>query len=222
MATVPDSSLEAGLAALKQGDYSTAIAHLEAICQTQQNQPSQVKAQMGLVVAYEHTGETSRALALCQTLSNSTNHKVREWAVRNHAELTNRYLEATTTAPENDVTGFVAFDSQPVKSQKSKVSTQESEKSPLLPCSPTPPSLQWRQAGRAKRWTPLALNLIPLWLLQFGTATLLFWLIRELLKFIMAGTNTLLVKLPYLEPFQLFYRDPTQFVLLTLGIMLIL
>ena len=77
-------------------------------------------------------------------------------------------------------------------------------------------------AGRAKRWTLAPVNLLPLWLLQFGTATLLFWLIRELLKFALAGTNTLLVKLPYLEPFQLFYRDPTQFVLLTLGILLIL
>ncbi len=82
---------------------------------------------------------------------------------------------------------------------------------------------KWEQAGRAKRWQPLSpVNLTPFWLLQIGTAIALFWLIRELLKFVMAFTNQLLVKLPYLEPFQPFYRDPTQFVLITLGILLTL
>jgi len=82
---------------------------------------------------------------------------------------------------------------------------------------------QWRQAGRAKRWQALSVvNFIPFWLLQFGTAIALFWLLRELIKFAMAFTNDLLVKLPYLEPFQPFYRDPTQSILLTLGILIIL
>lgn len=78
-----------------------------------------------------------------------------------------------------------------------------------------------RQAGRARRWQPSReLNLIPFWLLQAGTATLLFWVIRELLKFAMGFTNELLVKLPYLEPFQLLYRDPTQFILLALSLLI--
>ena len=82
-------------------------------------------------------------------------------------------------------------------------------------------SFGWHQAGRARRWQPLGtVNLIPFWLLQIGTATLLFWVIRELLKFAMALTNDLLVKLPYLEPFQPFYKDPTQSILLTLLLLL--
>lgn len=85
----------------------------------------------------------------------------------------------------------------------------------------SPQSFHWRQAGRAKRWPLLnPVNLIPLWLLQLGTALSLFWLIDQLVKLAMAFTNDLLVKLPYLEPFQPFYSDPTPFVLLTLGIML--
>lgn len=183
MDSVPDLSLEAGLAALKQGDCPGAIAHLELVCQTQLNQSAQVRAQMGLVVAYERTGEISRAIALCQTLTKSPNPQVREWAIRNQAELTNRY-PAGSTSPK------------------------------------TPHSFHWRQAGRAKRWQPLsAVNLTPMRLLQAGTAITLFWLIRELLKFAMGLTNDLLVKLPYLEPFQPFYRDPTQFLLVTLGIL---
>lgn len=82
-------------------------------------------------------------------------------------------------------------------------------------------SFDWHQAGRARRWQPLGtVNLIPFWLLQIGTATLLFWVMCELFKFAMAFTNNLLVKLPYLEPFQLFYKDPTQSILLTLLLLL--
>jgi Zn-dependent protease with chaperone function len=229
MASVPDSSLEAGLAALKQGDYPTAIAHLEVVCQTQRNQTSQIKAETGLVVAYERIGEISRAIALCQILSNSSNPQVREWAVCKQAELKNRYpveQAADSTAPESDLTGFVAFDNPPSADKNTRRQKNKETKDRInnISAPPAPQSLhlsQWRQAGRAKRWQTLSpVNLIPLWLLQFGTAIALFWLIRELLKFVMAFTNALLVKLPYLEPFQLFYRDPTQFVLFTLGVLL--
>ncbi len=88
---------------------------------------------------------------------------------------------------------------------------------PKLPPAAKEQSFDWRQAGRAKRWPPLnTVNLIPFWLLQLGTATLLFWVICELVKFAMAFTNDLLVKLPYLQPFQPFYNDPTQSLLLAL------
>jgi len=86
-----------------------------------------------------------------------------------------------------------------------------------------PFSLTWRQAGRAKRWSAFpAVNSIPFWSLQCGSAIALFWLMRHLLKFAMAFTNDLLVKLPYLEPLQTFYRDPTQSLLLTLLLLLCL
>lgn len=258
MASIPNSSLKAGLAALRSGDYPTAIAHLESICQIQ-HQTSRLKAQMGLVVAYENTGEINRALALCQILTNSSNPQVKEWAVRHLTQLTNRYPSAGRS--ESNITGFVAFDTLPVRDQeddKGNLSPnslleakediakkrQEEDKGNLSPNSlleakeniakkgqeedkenysiSLPPHFQWRQAGRAKRWKPLSpVTLIPFWLLQFGSATLLFWLIRELLKLAMAFTNALLVKLPYLEPLQIFYNDPTQFVLLTLGILLV-
>jgi hypothetical protein len=43
---------------------------------------------------------------------------------------------------------------------------EDKENYPISP----PPHLQWRQAGRAKRWQPLSpVNLIPFWLLQFGS-----------------------------------------------------
>ena len=241
MASVPDSSLEAGLAALKRGDYPNAIARLEAVCQTQSNQTAKIRAQMGLVVAYGRSGEPNRAIALCQVLSKHTNPQVREWATRNRADLTSSSVEEISTAA--DITGFVPFDSTLGMPEAEEAEERKSRKphggkvlpsdlkrptaiSPLTPTPPAPPAPsappapplpKWRQAERAKRWQPLkSVNLTPFWLLQAGTVVLLFWAVCELLKFAMALTNNLLVKLPYLEPIQLFYRDPTQLVLLTL------
>src|SRR4028118_518002 len=61
-------SLEAGLAALKQQDYPTAIALLEPLTQTAANGPSGIRAQMGLVAAYKATGNLKKAIALCSSL----------------------------------------------------------------------------------------------------------------------------------------------------------
>ena len=63
MSPVPDPSptaqdfpnLEAGLAALQQGDYKTAIAQLESIPLLPEHALT-AKAQMGLVAAYARTG----------------------------------------------------------------------------------------------------------------------------------------------------------------------
>lgn len=219
MASVSDSSLNIGLAALVQGDYPTAIAHLEAVCQIQSNQTARVRAQMGLVVAYERSGQISRAIALCQTLSKSTDPQVTEWAAHLQAELTKRHTpdRSPGSTAQADVTGFVSFDRQPL---------------PKVSGVSIPDRASYKTAA-TKKTIPHSVtcvfnpnenrhNLIPLWLLQAGTTTLLFWLLRELLKVAMAFTNELLVNLPYLEPFQAFYRDPTQFVLLTLGILTLL
>lgn len=218
MASVGDSSLNVGLAALVQGDYPTAIAHLEAVCQTQSNQTARVRAQMGLVVAYERTGQISRAIALCQTLSKSTDPQVTDWAAHLQAELTRHTPDrAAGSTAQEDVTGFVSFDRQPLP-KVSGVSLPNRDSYKTAATKKTIP----HSVTRVFNPNENRYNLIPLWLLQAGTTTLLFWLIRELLKVAMAFTNDLLVNLPYLEPFQAFYRDPTQFVLLTLGILTIL
>lgn len=128
-------SLETGLAALKQGDYSAAITHLEGICEIELHEPSILRAQMGLVVAYEHIGNTEKAIALCQTLNKSDKSQVKQWATRTLAGLQARLSQkksapAQTLQPSNptrvqsspaptaseatvDPTGFVPLDNQP-------------------------------------------------------------------------------------------------------------
>ncbi|MEG4072409.1 zinc metalloprotease HtpX [Microcoleus sp. Pol14C2] len=108
-------SLEAGLAALKARDYDRAIALLESVTQTAANQPSGIRAQMGLVAAYKATGNVKKAIALCSSLAKSPNSQVKTWADRALTELTPppppkppaNKSKSAETPPE---TGFVAFD----------------------------------------------------------------------------------------------------------------
>jgi len=102
-------SLEAGLAALKQKDYQSAIALLESVTQSAANQPPGIRAQMGLVAAYKATGNLKSAIALCTSLSKNPNPQVKAWADRTLKELTPpRPPKPPETPPK---TGFVAFDS---------------------------------------------------------------------------------------------------------------
>jgi Zn-dependent protease with chaperone function len=270
-----ESSLEAGLVALKQGNYQTAIAQLEPTASNQENGTASLQAQVGLVMAYARSGEAPKAIALCQNLTKSNHPQVQEWATRALEHLTKRKQRSIESKEsKNSKTGFVSFDNSrpgspplnaaleqkpkdlPVEETKSHdISppvSPSSLKAPVVPEKPkeTIPQtksheisptaslsgfmgsvgrtqaklfgvIYWRQAKRAKAWQPLRkLNLIPLRLLAAGTFIALFWVIREMLKLAMGLTNQILVKLPFLEPLQLFYRDPTPLLLLVLAILI--
>ncbi|MDZ8186358.1 MAG: M48 family metalloprotease [Nostoc sp. ChiSLP02] len=250
------SSLEAGLVALKQGNYQTAIAHLEPIASSESNATANLQARVGLVMAYARTGEVSKAIAFCQNLIESNNPQVQEWATRALEHLTKR--KKPEPEPKNVETGFVAFEKSPPDTPKSEekpkdeVTQTKSQNIPTMvplaklkatvtppPPPPPPPPLTgfmgsvtrtqaklfgviyWRQAQRAKAWQPLRKpKLIPLRLLAAGTFFALFWLIREIVKFVMGSINLALVKLPYLEPLQFLYNEPTRFLLIALVILI--
>jgi Zn-dependent protease with chaperone function len=57
---------------------------------------------------------------------------------------------------------------------------------------------------------------------EIATAIALFWVLRFVVQFMMGTTNTILVQLPFLEPIQLFYNDPTPALWVFLAILLIL
>lgn len=299
MASVPNPSFEAGQAALKQGNYSVAIAYFEDVCETELDDSLISRASIGLVTAYRQSGDTQKAIALCQQLTQHPDSKVKQWAVSTLTNLAAGQpasgnpsvsdstgfvpLEDTPPNPSTlDSTGFVSFNPAPSKPQTpqqvppSKVkqpladSTNHSSSSsniqnskfrtgkrvppletssdvselehtqgnldsptadsspvpipsPSTPPSPITPHPRWRKSGRAKSWSPLKpIKLIRLWLVQIGTAIALFWVLHFLVQFLMRTTNTILVKLPLLNPFQLFYRDPTLGLLIVLAILLIL
>jgi len=279
MASIPDNpSLEAGLAALKQSDYQNAIAHLEAVCELELNDLNITKAQTGLVVAYRDTGQPEKAIALCQALSQSSKGKVKNWAVKTLAEMSDRQPStAVPSTPAADPTGFVPLSGEPTgfvpnrppKSQKRRgrklgrlgVPPDETESSPkntlaesssdkieppqpiasemeapaaLTQTTPEVPTKkiveerEWRQAPRAKQWGPLPVgpglvsDIRLLWVLQGVTAIAFFWWSRAVFRFAEVTINKILALLPLLRPINWFTLDPTQFVFLTLAIVLVL
>ncbi len=297
MNSVPNPSLEDGLAALEQGNYSVAIAHLEGVRETELDDSLVTRASKALVTAYRESGDTEKAIALCQHLTQHPEFKLRDWGERNLAELVAEYpatpnssaSESTgfvlsdstpSNSPASDPTGFVAFDqtspnaktpqqrtpsnikqrlvsstkrlfsnsktqnpsppadarrqgsAAPSKNTQSN-SQSNTQNASLLPTAysapPTPhptiftPRPRWRNSGRAKNWSPLKpLQLRRLWLVQILTAIALFWVLRVFLRFVMETTNTILVNLPFTEPIQLFYRDPTPTIAVVLVILLVL
>ncbi|NET38857.1 MAG: M48 family metalloprotease [Cyanothece sp. SIO1E1] len=100
-----DASLARGLAALKQKNYGAAIAQLEKVGQITAHPSEQLKAKMGLVIAYEKCGQAQAAIALCQNLRQSHNRQVQAWAQRTLADLAQRH--PTDVTGSADVTGFV-------------------------------------------------------------------------------------------------------------------
>jgi tetratricopeptide (TPR) repeat protein len=105
------SSLEAGLVALKQGNYETAIAHLEPVASSESNGTANLQARVGLVMAYARCGEVSKAIAISQNLIETNNPQVQEWATRALEHLTKR--KKPEQESKNVETGFVAFDNSP-------------------------------------------------------------------------------------------------------------
>ncbi len=243
MAAVPESSLEAGLTALEQGNFNGAIALLEEVCQnSSQPTATKVQAQKGLVAAYLGKGEKNKAISLLQVLSQSNDPPVRKWAIANYPQLLN--------PPSTDATGFVAFtedvpislakeedidatkfiafaEDVPISLAKEEDNTSASvgvevQQKAAEEQSFAPKTFEWRHAPRAQRWQPRKeVNFVPLWLLMAGSAIALFWLMREVSIFVMGFINDLLVKLPYLEPFQPFYHDPSNSLRLLLLFLLV-
>lgn len=76
-------SLQAGLAALKQGNYRQAISKLEACCdRALPGSKEQLQAQQYLAKAYWHSGHTEKATALCQKLAQSDQPPIQRWATQ--------------------------------------------------------------------------------------------------------------------------------------------
>ena len=137
-----EPSLKTGLLALKQKDYSQAIAHLEIIAQREPIK-QKFKAQMGLVIAYAKTKQVDKAISLCRNLTQSSDIEIKSFANRHLKELLKRYppknLKKSTfpgpKTPEQSLqdqqpieTGFVPFNPTLDQSKSSQNSSHISKK----------------------------------------------------------------------------------------------
>ncbi|MCF4969276.1 zinc metalloprotease HtpX [Nostoc sp. CMAA1605] len=226
------SSLEAGLVALKQGNYQAAIAQLQPLASHQGDETVSLQARVGLVMAYARSGEVRKAIALCQTLTDSQNPKVQEWAKTALVHLTKKKRKKTDNTQVKQASQPTQAQSQPnYASTLPSVGLHNVYQGQSLAGNPLINQasynktqefgVYWRQAKRAKVWQPLQkTGLIPLRLLAAGTFMALFWVLRELLNFTIDSINLAIVKLPYLEPVQFLYRDltPALFAILFIAI----
>lgn len=217
------TSLEAGLAAVKSEDWKTAKTILEAVAMDDNPQRA-VQAQIGLVVVYAKTGDIAGAMTLSEILAQSNNPEIQEWANRSLEELLKRNRTDINARIEQDGTGFVPFDdfsdSKPninetiITPDNTPNHDNSEHSSSIVPVKRNKlPTIHWRRSGRAKTWQEKKLDLIPLRLLTAGSFVALFWVVRIIIVFIMSTINNTLVWLPFLEPIQLLYQDPTTFLL---------
>lgn len=106
-----EPSLQAGLNALKQGNYQTAITILNDFISQTESYSDALQAQIGLAVAYSRTGEVNTAIFLCESLRESESQQVREWANISLEKLqTKQSKDRSKKAVETEVTGFIPFD----------------------------------------------------------------------------------------------------------------
>lgn len=229
-----EPSLEAGLTALKQGDFQTAKTILEGVATTTSNSRAAIQAQISLVAAYARSGDITAAITISEILAQSNNPQVKLWAERSLNELFKRNRRDITARTEGDATGFIPDDT--IQSQiepltlppepthiadEVELDNSASEKtvSTIVPVKrlDKPLTIDWQQAGRAKSWKlGEKISLVPLHLLSAGTFIALFWVIRELVVWGMAIINNILVWLPFVEPIQALYQNPTVLLLLLL------
>ena len=200
----PEMLLEAIKTALQQQDYQGAIAHLEILCQSENISITEQQTQLA-----SPGSDVEYLLSLCQLLTQSSNPEIRKL----------RQLSEQSETEE-------VFQQRRLGVEETRSRRELNTRAPLsfpTPYFPLPTPLQFKQAQRAQRWQPLpSVNLIPFWLLQCSSAIALFWSIQQLIELAMGLTNDLLVKLPYLEPFQPFYHDHTAKIVLVLVLLLAL
>ena len=139
---VPEKpSLKTGLLALKQKDYLEAIAHLQIIAQQESLNPK-LKAQMGLVIAYEKTQQVDRAIYLCRNLTKISDSEIKSFAHHHLKKLLKQYppknlkkstiptpksLEKSSENQQLIETGFVPFNHNSDQSKSAKNSNEISK-----------------------------------------------------------------------------------------------
>lgn len=210
MTKIPEPSYETGEAALRAGNYEEAIAQFESICEVELDENIVSRSQQALVVAYCKCDRPGDAIALCHRLLAIQENT---WAAKTLEDLIKRYPDA------NDLGLVPAAKSrrQAAPTLNSTIAHKDQALIPLEKEGPEAgttvfvPGRQWRNAERAQTWKKLKKpKLRRLWLLQIGSAILLFWMLKTSVEWTLEGINEILVRLPFLRPIPLFYLEPTR------------
>ena len=113
-----------------------------------------------------------------------------------------RFSSSKKTVETNDTQQKKQTKNTSIIQEKTETKSQSSTLQPI--------KIQWRNAPGAKQWKPWK----QVSFFKFGTRMItslvvFFGVFRLSIQLLIEITNTLLVELPYFEPFQPFYGDPT-------------
>ncbi|MDJ1170421.1 M48 family metalloprotease [Roseofilum sp. BLCC_M154] len=208
-------SLTAGLTALKRQEYERAIAHLNGVYTQESEGRRKRLAQQGLIIAYRKLGQGQQALNLCYLLTYSSDGSFQSWALKTLPKLKRQFpdLKSSVTIAPDDPTEVFGTSSLPIA--ETKVTRNHQARS-LAPVSPE--IRTWKEAGRAKRWGSLpktaqvGSDIRWLWGLEAITAIAFFSWMVSIFKISFSLLQSLLLRLPFLNPWQILYRDPTLFL----------
>ncbi|TAE60258.1 MAG: Zn-dependent protease with chaperone function [Nostocales cyanobacterium] len=211
-------ALEAGLVALKQENYYAAITQLVPVANIMDNSNVCLQAQVGLVMAYAHTGEIDQAIAWCHHLMESENPQVQEWARRAFDHLIKRQKRQQSKQWSNyaKLTQQQAKISRKIKSQGvlSNRHRSNSQNKKTNSNTNTNNNYYWRQAKRAKVWQPLRkYSFISSRFLALATFIALFFLLVAMVQSVMVMINQILDWLPYVSPILFLYHSPSLLIL---------
>ncbi len=170
MSSHSKSSLKDGLAALKKEDYRTAKIILEDVAARDDNTNKSLQAQVGLVVAYSRSGEIEMAIAVCESLIQSNNSQVQQWAENSLKQLRKKYPEKNTKLHS---TGFVAFESSEDEIEELSQLPSINTPTPTPPPPPPPPpplfsnseainnTSTWKKPGEQTKKRPRGGEIVP-------------------------------------------------------------
>ncbi|MFL0605140.1 M48 family metalloprotease [Cylindrospermopsis raciborskii] len=222
------SSLEKGLSALKQGSYYAAISSLVPIVNRPDNHHIKLQAQVGLVMAYAHTGELSKAIAVCRTLvgndnAQPTNSQVQQWAKVAIEHLIKRQ-QRQQAKQSRLVAQYNLQNDRHLVDSKQTISNEDYEDSDQVERTNTKSnianspnietaSIYWRQAKRAKVWQPLRkYHFIRFAIPGMITMMALFFIWQFVISLIFISMNEVLHRLPYVDPLPFLYVNPTLLI----------
>lgn len=218
--TALEPSFTAGQAAFAQGDYPTAIAHLEAIAQTELDPKTRNQAYQTLIVAYYRSDRVRDALDLCKTLTQEP--AVYPWAAKTLQDLTTRHRKAQAQAfqppGEQGRRAAPKSDAEPQRPLP-MVTPDQSEVAATVFVS----GREWKNAERAQKWRPLkAPRWWKFWLRMVGTLVALFWVMRWGWQWSTAALKWLMLRIPTLSPPLWLDRDLTWPIAVLIGIALMI
>ncbi len=223
-----EASLKTGMSAYKQGDYEQAIATFLTLTRTASS-TYQTKASMGLVHTYMAQQDWDKAEALCQKISKSPAHSVRQWAADTLIRIDNRLgqsfpIAAAMPLSSQNLSGFQPMappETEPAVSifHYAYLNGDENPLPPIFeePEEPTaigdgkqalpeaaPQSCEWSYVERLSKGRSLGkLKLGKLWTAQIAGAIAFYAILLYLMRSAVALANSCLRFIDQLLPVEI-------------------